>query len=96
MGKVKIPRYFAFSPGKSKNLHFTPRKLKIPEEKSKFQGILHFPPEKVKNLRFSPRKLKILGEKSKYRGKSKIPPKKHFFLLKFQPDELPLTKKFFQ
>ena len=70
-GKVKIPGYFAFSFGKSKKkLHFSPRKVKILGENSKFRGILHFPPEKVKNLHFSPRKVKILGEKSKYRGKS--------------------------
>ena len=98
-GKLKIPRYFAFSLGKSKKPPLFPQKSQNTEEKvknwrekSKFRGILHFPPEKVKNLHFSPRKVKILGEKSKYRGKSKIPRKKHFFLLKFRPDELPLIQ----
>ena len=91
--KGKILGYFAFSPGKSKKPPLSPRKVKILGEKSKFRGILHFPLEKVKNLHFSPRKVKILGEKSKYRGKSKIPRKKHFFLLKFRPDELPLRKE---
>ena len=56
--------------------------MKNRREKSKFRGILHFPLEKVKKPR----------EKSKYQGKSKIPRKKHFFLLKFLPDELPLRE----
>ena len=60
----------------------TAEKVKNQREKSKFWG-------KTQN---SGGKLKILGEKSKYRRKSKIPRKKHFFLLKFQPDELPHSK----
>ena len=87
-GKLKIPRYFAFSLGKSKKPPLFPQKsqntegkVKNRREKSKFRGILHFPLEKVKKPR----------EKSKYQGKSKIPRKKHFFLLKFLPDELPLS-----
>ena len=74
--KSKFQGILHFPLEKVKNLHFSPRKVKI-------LGYFAFSPGKSKKPQLflqksqnSGGKLKILGEKSKYRRKSKIPRKK--------------------